>query len=241
MDSMSPTAAKVPSVAQEITSKLVNDFKDNLVTVLLYGSSRYSEEYWDLDILVILRKNQLSISDALIFKNIAEKYSNHSLDLQFVYLDEIRDPDIFSLDAHGAFFSRIVKHAVILYGENPFERAYEASQKIFLVSIIVRIQRYVFHARQEYILGGRHNKDRNPRYHRKHVIRTMFDVLLMSREWLEPEEVKELFSRQFPDCLNALEWGILDSQSDDINDYILLYEKIYAVAHKEVRRCLIEI
>lgn len=237
---MSPTAVRIPAIALEITRQLREKFQNNLYAVLLYGSSQHREKYWDLDILVILKRNYLTSSDFDILQEIAREYSSQSLDLQALYLSELKNPDVFALDAHGAFFSRILQRASLLYGTNPFSRTYEPARKVFLISLITRIQRYVFHARQEYILGGRHNKDRNPKYHQKHVIRSMFDVLLMSREWLEPEEVHQLFESKFPGIISADEWDILESQSDDIEDYLLLYEKVYSVALIEVEQLLTE-
>lgn len=233
---MNPISLKnPPRVAGEIKNKLAKKFKKNLAAVLLYGSSQWGNEYWDMDILVILKQNDFKLTDLNLFKEIAEEFKDQSLDLQVLYESEIKSPDIFSLDAHGAFFSRILSRAVVLHGINPFQD-FLPSRKVLLISLLTRIQRYVFHARQEYVLAGRYNKDRNPKYHQKHVTRAMFDVLLMSREWLETIETKLLFAEQFPYALNAADWESLESGTDDVRDYMILYEKVYATAVEEFER-----
>jgi hypothetical protein len=226
-----------PAVADQIKNALVEKFADNLSAVLLYGSSQWGNEYWDLDIMIILKQNDFKLTDLNLLRNAVEEFSDQSLDLQVLYLSEIKSPDTFSLDAHGAFFSRILSRAVELYGENPFKSdSFVPKKEVLLISLLTRIQRYVFHARQEYILSGRYNKDKNPKYHQKHVIRAMFDVLLMSREWLETEEVIKLFAEQFPNTLDAADWEALGSGADEVQNYMVLYEKVYAEATKEIER-----
>lgn len=234
-----PPKKSPPPIAKEIKDKLVDTFGNNLLTVLLYGSSQWKTDYWDLDVLVVLKQNDFKLTDLNALKIVAHEFKGQSLDLQLMYESEVNSPDTFSLDAHGAFFSRIVSRATVLYGTNPF-KGFVPLRKVLLISLITRIQRYVFHARQEYILGGRYNKDRNPKYHQKHVIRSMFDVLLMSREWLETGEVKDLFIKHFPHALSSADWLALESGGDDIADYMVLYEKVYATAVEEAARLISE-
>lgn len=238
MDSMSPTDQRgAPPVAIEIAKKLKESFESNLIGVLLYGSSQWSQVYWDLDILVILKENSLDLNDLKILKQVQTDFKEHTLDLQLVYQSEITEPDAFSLDSHGAFFSQILKRSLVLSGSNPFADIFP-TRKLFLISLITRIQRYVYQARQEYIGGGRYNKDKNPEYHRKHILRVMFDVLLMSNEWIETKQILPTFIETFPDVLTELEIGILSLESDTITNYMILYEKVYKVAWEEGLRLL---
>lgn len=238
MNSMSPVdQSEVPLVAVEISKKATSFFKGNLVGVLLYGSSRENSEYWDLDIMIILESNDLKLTNLEVLKQVQRDFSNHTLDLQLVYRDEIKNPNTFSLDAHGAFFSQILKRAIVLSGENPFTHTL-VDKKIFIISIVTRIQRYVFQARQEYIGNGRHNKDKNPSYHRKHVLRVMFDILFMNNQWIETQEIVPLFIKTFPSLLNTFELAMLDSGSDSVDDYMILYEKLYSLALEESAKLL---
>jgi len=102
------------------------------------------------------------------------------------------------------------------------------------VSLVTRIQRYLFHARQEYILGSRYNKDRNPKYHQKYVIRSMFDLLMINHEWLDNNKIKELIQDKHPNIFTNEDWRVLESGDDNIKDYILLYEKVYNLALDEI-------
>lgn len=223
---------ETPEIAVKIKNSIVKKLKKNLSSILLYGSSKQKKDFWDIDFLVILKDNHFKLNDLNELKKIAKEFSGFTLDLQFVYIKELKSPNVFSLDAHGAFFSRILKRATVLYGDNPF-LDFEPSRKQLLVSLVTRIQRYLFHARQEYILGGRHNKDRNPLFHQKYVIRSMFDLLMMNKEWLENYEVKILIQRKYPNVFSEKDWEILLSNSDNIEHYILLYEKVYDLALKE--------
>src|SRR3989344_857558 len=167
MDKGSNDEIKIPEVALKIRDLVVEKFRPNLTSVLLYGSSKSGGDFWDIDFLIILKKNRLKLDDLNQFKEIAKKFTDLTLDLQFMYEKEVKSPDTFSLDAHGAFFTKILKRATSLYGSNPF-LDFEPTRRQLLVSLVTRIQRYLFHARQDYIIGGRHNKDRNPKYHQKH-------------------------------------------------------------------------
>lgn len=222
----------IPEVARDIKDSILAKIGNNVSSILLYGSSRLSSNYWDIDILIILKENKFNRDILNTLTEIAEKFNKQTLDLQFIYEKEIKSADLISLDAHGAFFSRILKRAVSLYGVNPFLR-YEPSRKQLIVSLVNRIQRYLFHARQEYILGGRYNKDRNSLYHKKHVLRSIFDLLMIHRDWLENDEIKALFTDKYPSAFTAEDWNILDSKSDEVSDYILLYEKVYNIALTE--------
>lgn len=219
----------IPKIASDIKDLILTKIGSNVSSVLLYGSSKAGQNYWDVDILVILKENKFNKDILNTLTEIAKEFNEQTLDLQFVYEKEIKSPDLISLDAHGAFFSRILKRAVSLYGVNPFLE-YEPSRRQLVVSLVTRIQRYLFHARQEYILGGRHNKDRNSLYHKKHVLRSMFDLLLIHKEWLENDEVMELFVKKYPNVFTIDDWDILGSNSDNVDDYVLLYEKVYNLA-----------
>ncbi len=225
-------AEKAPIVAISIRDSIIEKLEANLSAILLYGSSKKGNDYCDIDILVILKKNNFALNDLEKLKSTANEFSKLTLDLQFIYESEIKSPNLFSLDAHGAFFTRILKRATVLHGSNPF-LDFEPTRRQLLVSLATRIQRYLFHARQEYILGGRHNKDKNPQYHKKHLTRAMFDLLLMNKEWLEDIEVKKLIEERYPEIFSKEDWETLVLETDNVEDYVLLYEKVYDLALKE--------
>jgi len=226
---MKPDQKKHPLIVDNITNAAINRFGDNLLSVLLYGSSREREDFWDLDILIILKVKKGGNQDLSHIKDIVETFKDHTLDLQLFYSEEITSADKFSLDAHGAFFANVLKHAIPFYGENPFLHL-TPSEDIYVITLLNRIQRYLFQARQEYIGTGRHNKDKNPAYHNKHVHRAIFDLMLMFGQCQDHEEAIVLFRKRFPDVLSETDWRYLESSSDDIVDYIEIYEKIYSVA-----------
>ncbi len=229
------TKPPIPTIAEEISREIVTLFGARLDAVLLYGSSRVNETFWDLDMVVLIKEKTSPLDDLSDLQTIQQKYSEQTLDLQLFYPEESSFPDLFSLDAHGAFFIHILAEATPLYGKNPFAKD-APREDVVITSLINRIQRYVFQARQEYLGGGRHNKDRNPEYHAKHIERVMLDLLLLIGEDLSKitantSDISKVFRRCFPDVLNEEDWRILTERTpDDIAIFMALYEKIYTVA-----------
>lgn len=218
-----------PIVIDSISKKLVQYFKNNLSSIILYGSSQEKNDFWDLDLIVILKKKDSVINDLLFLKKITHEFGEETLDLQLFYSEEISSAEMFSLDAHGAFFSKILASATVLYGENPFSYMVPGHEAV-VTSLINRIQRYVFQARQEYLGRGRHNKDNNPLYHQKHLRRALFDLMFMYTSCVDDKHAEKLFREYFPAGLSSDDWIFLESESDDIVKYIALYEKIYNIA-----------
>lgn len=225
----------VPPVAEEIRDTLVQTFGDRLQSVLLYGSSLISDQYWDLDMLVLLCAHDDHTRDLEGLKQIRKIYQDQVLDLQLYYPSELRGPDTFSLDAHGAFFYPLLAHAHVLHGSNPF-RAEHASEAAVVVSLLNRIQRYVFQARQEYVHDRRHTKDRNPHYHTKHVRRCMYDLLLMRLDHVESASIDDLFQATFPTAFVEADWATLGGTESSITTHMPLYETIYRLALETAHR-----
>lgn len=228
-----------PSTVDDISKKFVEYFGDNLSSIILYGSSQEKDNFWDLDLIVVLKEKSSVIDDLLFFKKIVLEFGEKTLDLQLFYIDEISSANMFSLDSHGAFFSQVLCNATVLYGKNPFMSMVPDTEAV-VVSLINRIQRYIFQARQEYIGRGRHNKDSNPLYHQKHLRRTLLDLMLMYLPCRDYEHAEELFKIYFPTGLDDKDWIFLNSKSDDIEKYIVLYEKIYKIAIETSRILLPE-
>ena len=219
-----------PRIAEAITDDIRTAFGDALQAVLLYGSARTGKTYWDLDMLVVLAQKDDPVRDLERLRVIRNDYTEQTLDLQLFYWDEVIHPELFSLDAHGAFFTSILAQATALYGENPFIRDETPSEEQVITSLLTRIQRYIFQARQEYIGIGRHNKDKNPDYHRKHVLRTVVDLMLMHGVQGSVEECVRACKKTHPLLFTREQWKTLRSGSDSIETFIPLYERVYETA-----------
>lgn len=220
---------RVPDEAWQIRDDLVQIYGEKLKSVLLYGSSLIKTEYWDLDIFILLDNKSDSTDDLDRLKAVWEKHQEQTLDLQLFYTDEVSDSDLFSLDAHGSFFVSVLAQAETLHGDNPFVAMTQDDERV-AISLLNRIQRYIFQTRQEYLGNIRHVKDKNPLYHPKHVRRCMLDVILMLDEKVTLIKVDEDFKKYFPDCLSEHDWEMLNRHSDDVRDYVRLYEKVYIAA-----------
>ncbi len=226
-----------PPIVDDITEAIINRLGNNVLSVLLYGSSQARDEFFDLDLLVILKKKEDVIGDLTFLQSVVGGHPEYTLDLQIMYADEVSSADMFSLDAHGAFFSDILRDAAVLYGENPFAHL-TPSHTAHTISLIDRIQRYVFQARQEYIGLGRYVKDRNPNYHRKHIARAIYDCMLMLGPCESPKQALVSFREQFPHVIDETGWKQLQSTSDEEFDYLRFYESIYTVALETARLLL---
>jgi hypothetical protein len=226
---MSHSAIYPPDVTKNITKKLQEHFDDNLHSVLLYGSSLLYKNYWDLDLMILLKEKKHPKKDLVFLKKIFKNHKGAVLDLQLFYLKEVENPDLFSLDAHGAFFSSILAKANVLFGENPFV-LHAPSSQIITVSLINRIQRYIFQARQEYLGIVRHNKDRNPKYHQKHLLRTIFDLMLLFEPCKDADEAEVLFYIRYPNAFSTQQKTLIETSKGDISDFIEMYEIVYDIA-----------
>jgi hypothetical protein len=228
-----------PLIIADITDDLTKHFGNNLASVLLYGSGKDQKEYWDIDLLVILKEKKDPMQDLSYMRTIYKKFEKQTLDLQLFYSKETQTPDTFSLDAHGAFFSPILAQATALFGGNPFIQ-HQPSEKLITVSLITRIQRYIFQARQEYFGVGRYNKDKNPQYHHKHVLRTIFDVILLSSPCSNASEALVLFKKRFSKDFTKAQWKTLETESGSIAEYMECYERVYDIALRETYTLLPE-
>ncbi len=216
-------------IYSELTETLRQIFGDNLVGVLLYGSSLTSTHPADLDLLVLLNNKADVCADLMALKAFKEKYPAVYFDLQLIYAQEYSDPNNFSLDSHGCFFLAILRRAHVLWGVNPFV-SLEASPEAILKSAVRKLQYYSFRARQMYLGEAYRSKDQNRDFHRKKLIMAMTDVLLAVGQEA-PLDVLAKFCQVFPDQLTPTEVEILSSTGLplDIHDAIGLYEKLYSI------------
>lgn len=220
-----------PQVANDITKNLIHHFSKNLSSVLLYGSSTKQEKFWDLDLLILLHSKNTPAEDLSFLKTIFSTYQEHTLDLQLFYAEEVVCANTFSLDAHGAFFSKVLSDATVLYGENPFSKL-TPNEDLVTISLLNRIQRYIFQARQEYLGVGRFNKDKNPEYHKKHLRRTLLDVMMLFGTCYDVNEAERAFKKLYPNVFTKKEWDVFEHASGTIEEYISLYEKVYEIAQE---------
>lgn len=216
---------------RDILKKTVKFLKEhlgeNIFSVLLYGSALYSPNNVDLDILVILKRKKNPLEDLLVLKQLKNEIKKENFDLQLVYLEEISNPKLFSLDIHGSFFIEILKKAYPLIGKNPFLEL-EAEIADVQTSVVKRIQNYIFRERQEFIGIGRYTKDKNPSYHAKKIARILDDILIFDEEFKNHQSGLEKFLEKYPNFFTKQELKILkDKSPHKLEDYVPIYEKLY--------------
>jgi len=227
---------KKDKIIKKITQFLEKHFSGNILSALLYGSFIHAKKNIDIDILVILKKKDNPLRDLKLLKNLRKQIKEENLDLQLCYEEEIDNPKLFSLDIHGSFFIEILKRAIPLIGENPFlNLPPEVEDK--QISVIKRIQNYVFRARQEVIGIGRYTKDKNPFYHRKKILRIIDDLLIFDEIFENHFSGFGKFLEKYPNLLNQREITFLKKEVPvdpvDLEKYLPIYEKIYSLIIKK--------
>lgn len=203
-------------------------FGENLMGILIYGSTMRITKPHDVDILVILKQKKDAITDLDILKKILPTIDNRP-DMQLVYSDEIGNGNTFSLDTHGPFIIEQLKRALVLYGLNPFV-GIEIISEIRSASVLQKLQYYTFRARQEFLGYLVISKDRNKDFHRKKILFAMQDLLIaQTREGIDPVTVITRFSEVFPGVLKSseLERIVTDTEVLNIREALPYYECLY--------------
>lgn len=214
-------------IYSELTESIRLIFGDNLVGVLLYGSTLTSTHPADVDMLILLRVKADVCADLLAMKTFKSNFPTVYFDLQVIYADEYRDADNYSLDSHGCFFQAILSRAQVLWGENPFLKL-QPSQEEVRKSVVRKLQYYCFRARQMYLGEAYRSKDQNHDFHRKKLIMALTDVLLAVGEPV-PRNSLNRFCEKFPGVLTAEDIEIVNSTGLplQIEEAMVLYEKLY--------------
>jgi len=222
------------SVESCLLALCIDKFFSNLFSLLQYGSSIIKgSKNTDYDFLVILENKINPEKDLQILKDFNFHSPNKKIDLQLVYKEEITNPNYFSLDAHGSFFTEILKRAKVLYGPNPFE---DMSGENYNVSILSRIQNYIFRARQEMMGVFVERKDSNEMYHQKKIKNIMNDIFIYKGEEIEENFDKCLlkFQNKFKIFNKSEIDRLYKISTNDISNYINYYEKLYSFAIKSI-------
>jgi esterase/lipase len=219
-------------IIKKITQFLKRHFLENILSVLLYESAVHSKENVDLDVLVILKKKNNPPNDLVLLKKLRRQIKEENLDLQLCYEEEVDNPKLFSLDIHGSFFIEILKKAIPLIGKNPFlNLSVEIEDK--QISVVKRVQNYIFRARQEFIGIGRYTKDKNPFYHQKKILRIIDDLLIFDDNFENHSSSFDKFLEKYPGLLSQKEIACLKKKTSvNLENYLPIYEKIYSLILK---------
>ena len=222
----------------DLRDEIVSTFEGNLVGLLQYGSSLFEDSCIntvDLDLLIILKNKDVIENDLKFLETLNARYSELNLDIQLQYAEEIFSSNHFSLDAHGSYFTEILKLARVLYGTNPFlELDYPSNDG---VSILHQIQNYVFRARQIAMGMAKSHKDTNTKYHIKKIKNIMNDLLFLEYHGIEREVEKTInaFQKYFRYFTEEEIKKLLELKPNAVYDYIPYYEKLYNLGLKIVK------
>ena len=223
-------------ILENLSVDIQEEFTNNLLSVLVYGSVIRGEDNSDLDLIVILRRKEDCGSDIKKLSNIIDTNSNEKFDMQLFYENEIMNSKLFSLDAHGSFFLEILKNAYPLFGSNPFislQLEEEERQR----GALNKIQNYIFRVRQEAMGLGRHSKDSNPLYHKKKILRVIDDILIFDGDFEDGSNNLETFLKSYPEILSKTEISkIIGDTAYQLQDYLEIYEKLYSFIIKKANK-----
>lgn len=212
-------------IYSEVVNGLLNSFGQRLCSVLLYGSRarQTNSEHSDADIVIVLsREHGKENSDIASLKEVLSPQSNLRPDTQLIYEDELIDTRWLSLDTHGSFIALELQKASILYGNNPFEFLQPSREEI-IMSVVRKLQYYVFRLRQLSFGKEFHSKDAPIiDFHRKKIQMAVTDLSYIMPE--SPEEILDDRSRTQFESEHPL------SVSSSLKIMEELYEKAREVA-----------
>ncbi len=211
----------------ELVNKLISGFKENVLSILLYGSAiENNSETNDVDIIIILKNKNNIINDIkLIKEHILEK---NNIDAQLLYEKELTSGNTFSLDTHGQFIVEELKQALPLYGDNPFMKL-NINQEICKASVIQKLQYFVFRARQASLGYAILTKDNNHDFHRKKLKMAMLDLLIAKQVKVnKSEDIIEVFNKHYPEIITK-EFQALFNQRKSLEplEALPIYESLY--------------
>lgn len=205
---------KNTDIANNIKESVVDHFGNNLVSVLLYGSSLSLKNTTpiDLDIIIVLKERE-SPEDLLFLGSESLKY-DVDVDLQILNLTDINS-NSFSHDTHGQFILLFLHEAQSLYGENPFLNFFPTYTQC-VTSVLQKAQYYYFRAKKLQLSGARPSEMRDVSFHRKKLILMLTDFWLAYSGNIERLNDQDHFSKIIE---------ILTDQNVDSNEMDFLFNK----------------
>ncbi len=211
-----------------LTKGIASIFKNNLSSILLYGSNldQYRKTN-DIDMIIILKIKKSSLEDLKKIREILCGIEK-DIDLQLLYEKELTDGNTFSLDTHGQFIVEELKNAIPLYGENPFVLLFPSAQ-ICQLSIVQKLQYYIFRARQELLGYNFSTKDQSKDFHRKKIKMAMLDLLLAKQITLKTtENIFKVFIQNYPKTITDNFHLLLKERAPlEIEGALPIYEALY--------------
>lgn len=221
---------------QNFVNEVLDIFNENLNSVIQYGSSIYTENNTDIDLIIVLNNKKIK-RDLIELKLLKEKYSNLNLDLQLIYFEEVFSSEYFSIYNHGNYILDALKSSIVLYGNNPFSNL-QLRLPLKWTTLYNQNQLYIFRARQEFIGYTRRSDDNNSNFHYKKLIYIMQDILCLEQEDIPPKEhIINLFKQKYPDIFSDQEWELFDGKSIlTLGDALELYEALYSLSIQIVKK-----
>ena len=219
----------IQDFVSSFTKEVVSSLEENVVSVLLYGSTVDGFGY-DIDLLIVLRNKVDVVSDVNILKEIREQHADKKIDLQLLYAEELEQVNQFSLDAHGCFIIPVLQKAVTLFGVNPFLQMDPDSTAI-AGDVLQKIQYYLFRARQAAYGCGVLHKDTNPDLHRKKIKKIMQDLLLADGINVTSSQLEDQWFALYPSLLSNKNREVFNlGRPLDILEALPIYEELYQFA-----------
>ena len=212
----------------ELADRIISLFKDNLSSILCYGSTTENPlETNDVDIIIILKnKHDIQKDMALLKKILVQEQKN--IDTQLMYEKELANGNVFSLDTHGPFIVEELKKAIPLYGDNPFIKL-NIYNDVRLASVIQKLQYYVFRARQASLGNPILTKDKNGNFHRKKLKMAMLDLLIAKQVTLNnSDDIIKTFIKYYPKIITKEFQFLLDRAKPlESLEALPIYEALY--------------
>ena len=217
-----------------MTMDLKTSFKNRFVGVLLYGSQVFGESYEksDYDLILILTKKRPN--DLRLIKKLIKKHESMQFDFQLFYSSELSpNGNLFSWDSTGVYYFFVIREAIPVIGINPISSIRPPTKKALRISILNKMQYYVYRIRQAAIK----NDLRLRNYFLKRLPFVLRMLLLSKGVWLRDCNcIADIFPVYYPNALSVKNLELLRKKKHKISyaDLVNLYEQLYYALFRDI-------
>lgn len=211
-------------------------FGKRLDSVLLYGSKTLGndKEKSDFDIALVLKTK--SDEDVELIKSLNNEWAR--FDLNILYLDDLfTNADVFSWDSSGPLFYYVLRDSSSIIGKNPFDSMTPPTKEILDISILAKMQYYVFKIRRATFQSKSEQKND---YFLRRIPPIMRMLILLKDQWYEDEgDAIKNFEQFYSDYFSSEELNnlkkILNEETCSVEQLYVYYNRFYSICVQHLK------
>lgn len=218
---------QIKYTVKKIKEGIMQIYKDDLVSILLYGSVLTNKKAVnDID-LVVVTKNKEREADIKKIRELVSSF-DMDIDLQIICASTINSYN-FSHDTHGIFIVDFLKRVEIIYGVNPFSDI-SVSYELKINSVINKLQYYYFRAKKFYI-NPKLSESQNLDFHKKKIMMMVrdFNIIYMGVSDFKNTDMRKI-NKKIHESIGSLEkinFGLDPSFGNIFKIYRDVFYEIY--------------